>query len=112
MKDEEKDSGFRTLPAMRPDNLIQIENNGFGKYLQELGKGEKALGTVVSGNGNNGDDKTEGVIYKQVYGTYFHGPILTRNGNLTKRILKNALLKRYPDVDWQAKLDGIPTESF
>ncbi|OIK85853.1 glucuronate isomerase [Oenococcus oeni] len=38
LKDEEKDSGFRTLPAMRPDNLIQIENNGFGKYLQELGK--------------------------------------------------------------------------
>ncbi len=112
------------LDSMRGKRLIgniQIKNNengetyhGFENHQGRtfLGEKEKALGTVISGNGNNGDDKTEGVIYKQVYGTYFHGPILTRNGNLAKRILKNALFKRYPDIDWQTKLDAISTESF
>ncbi|MFT8469710.1 type 1 glutamine amidotransferase [Oenococcus sp.] len=100
---------------------IEIKNNengetyhGFENHQGRtfLGEGEKALGHVISGNGNNGDDQTEGVIYRQVYGTYFHGPILTRNGNLAKRILKNALSKRYPEIDWQDKLAAIPTESF
>ncbi|KRO29165.1 glucuronate isomerase [Lactiplantibacillus fabifermentans] len=30
--------GFKTLPAMRPDSLIQIEKPGFAAYLQELGQ--------------------------------------------------------------------------
>ena len=64
-----------------------------------LGKGEKPLGTVISGHGNNGDDKSEGVNYKNVYGSYFHGPILTRNGELAKRILLTALKRKYPDAD-------------
>lgn len=57
LKDEEKDSGFRTLPAMRPDNLIQIENNGFGKYLQELGK--------VSGVQINGFDSIRKAMHQR-----------------------------------------------
>ncbi|MFT8324485.1 type 1 glutamine amidotransferase [Oenococcus sicerae] len=100
---------------------IQIKNNQTGENYHGfenhqgrtfLGPGEQALGTVISGNGNNGDDKTEGVIYKNVYGTYFHGPILTRNGNLAKRILKNALSRRYPKIDWQNKLADIVNETF
>lgn len=38
LKAEEKESGFRTLPAMRPDKLIQLDKPGFGDYLKELGK--------------------------------------------------------------------------
>lgn len=33
---EEETSGFRTLPAMRPDKLMQIEKPGFGEYLNTL----------------------------------------------------------------------------
>lgn len=36
LKQEERENGFRTLPAMRPDKLIQIAENGFGDYLQQL----------------------------------------------------------------------------
>lgn len=64
-----------------------------------LGKGERPLGEVQYGHGNNGEDQSEGVIYKNVYGSYFHGPILTRNGELAKRIILTALSRKYPDAD-------------
>lgn len=60
-----------------------------------LGKGERPLGTVVEGYGNNGDDQSEGVIYRNVYGSYFHGPILARNEVLAYRLLRTALEKKY-----------------
>lgn len=64
-----------------------------------LGNGERALGNVLEGKGNNGEDGTEGAIYKNTFCSYFHGPILTRNGNLAKRLLIAALKRRYPDAD-------------
>ena len=74
-----------------------------------LGKGEEPLGVVENGHGNNGKDKTEGVIYKNVYGSYFHGPILTRNGSLAKHLLITALERKYPDSDFsQQKALKIP----
>lgn len=36
LKAEEKENGFKTLPAMRPDKLIQLDKPGFGDYLKEL----------------------------------------------------------------------------
>ncbi|MGM0125296.1 CobB/CobQ-like glutamine amidotransferase [Enterococcus sp. AZ194] len=60
-----------------------------------LGKGERPLGKVIEGHGNNGEDQSEGVIYKNVYGSYFHGPILSRNEQLAIRLLKLALEKKY-----------------
>lgn len=62
-----------------------------------LGKGEKPLGKVIQGKGNNGQDQTEGVIYKNVFGSYFHGPILARNEILAKRLILTALNKKYPN---------------
>ncbi len=76
-----------------------------------IGESERPLGKVVSGNGNNGEDQTEGAIYKQTYCTYFHGPIFTRNGQLAKRILLQALRKKYPTADFskQEALEIKPT---
>lgn len=68
-----------------------------------LGEGEKPLGIVISGNGNNGQDKTEGAIYKNVCCSYFHGPILARNGLLAKRLLLAALKRKYPDADFSSQ---------
>ena len=74
---------------------IVIENeetgqtyHGFENHngVTYLGKGERPLGKVLSGHGNNGQDQGEGAIYKNVYCSYFHGPILARNGQLAKRI--------------------------
>lgn len=60
-----------------------------------LGEGERPLGKVVQGHGNNGEDQSEGVIYKNVFGSYFHGPILARNENLAERLIRLALKQRY-----------------
>lgn len=68
-----------------------------------LGEGERPLGIVQEGHGNNGEDQTEGAIYKQTYCSYFHGPILTRNGELAKRMLLAALKKKYPTADLSAQ---------
>lgn len=72
-----------------------------------LGEGERPLGNVLEGHGNNGDDQTEGAIYKNAFCSYFHGPILTRNGNLAKRLLVAALKRRYPDADL-AQQEALP----
>lgn len=77
-----------------------------------LGAGERPLGKTLEGHGNNGEDGGEGLVYKNVYGTYFHGPIFTRNGNLALKVLTIILNRKYPTVDWQAKLASVPAESF
>lgn len=38
LKQDERENGFRVIPAMRPDNLIYIDKPGYGKYLQKLGE--------------------------------------------------------------------------
>jgi len=115
------DQKLTVLNGKRLTGNIVIKNNdtdetyhGFENHQGRtfLGAGERALGTVVSGNGNNGMDKTEGVIYRNVYGSYFHGPIFTRNGNLAKRVLATALSRKYPEIDWTDKLNQIETETF
>lgn len=87
---------------------VVIENEETGeKYhgfenhqgITFLGEGERPLGKVLEGHGNNGQDKTEGAIYKNVYCTYFHGPILARNNDIAKHVLVNALKRKYPDAD-------------
>jgi lipid II isoglutaminyl synthase (glutamine-hydrolysing) len=77
-----------------------------------LGDEEQPLGHVVTGHGNNGEDKSEGAIYKNVFCTYFHGPILTRNGNLAKRILQ-IILKRKGNFDKEIEaLNNVFAEAF
>ncbi|EHJ57735.1 hypothetical protein HMPREF9318_00622 [Streptococcus urinalis FB127-CNA-2] len=60
-----------------------------------LSSDEKPLGNVIYGNGNNKEDQTEGVHYKNVFGSYFHGPILSRNVNLAYRLVTTALHLKY-----------------
>ena len=60
-----------------------------------LAEDEKPLGKVVYGNGNNKEDGCEGVHYKNVFGSYFHSPILSRNANLAYRLVSTALKNKY-----------------
>ena len=57
----------------------------------------KPFGKVLSGNGNNGKDKTEGARYKNVFATYAHGPVLPKNPKLCDELIKIALFNRYGD---------------
>ncbi|WP_313539248.1 adenosylcobyric acid synthase [Enterococcus sp.] len=87
---------------------IVIHNEGFDEtyYGFEnhngrtfLGKGEKPLGKVIEGHGNNGEDQTEGVVYRNVFGSYFHGPLLARNEHLAERLILTALTNRYGEIN-------------
>ncbi|MFA9468069.1 lipid II isoglutaminyl synthase subunit GatD [Streptococcus sp. E24BD] len=60
-----------------------------------LADDQKPLGKVLYGIGNNDEHDGEGVQYKNVYGSYFHGPILSRNTNLAYRLVVTALKNRY-----------------
>ena len=63
------------------------------------------LGKVVYGYGNNGESGFEGVIYKNVIGTYLHGPLLPKNPMLCDYILTAALKRKYPDFNGLSELN-------
>lgn len=56
------------------------------------------LGRVIYGQGNNGQDQTEGARYKNALGTYIQGPVLAQNPHLADFLLEQALSRRYGQV--------------
>jgi len=60
-----------------------------------LGSGCVPLGRIVNGNGNNGEDHTEGAVSNHAIGTYLHGPLLPKNPWLADLVLGWALEHRY-----------------
>jgi CobQ-like glutamine amidotransferase family enzyme len=72
--------------------VVAFENHSGYTYL---GDGVQPLGRIVNGRGNNGRDGTEGLRYKNVFGSYGHGPLLPKNPELCDCILKTALERKY-----------------
>lgn len=72
-------------------HLIGLENHTGKTYLNGL----KPLGQVISGFGNNGADGTEGIRYKNLIGTYLHGPLLPKNPKLCDELISIALKNKY-----------------
>jgi CobQ-like glutamine amidotransferase family enzyme len=68
--------------------IAGFENHGGRTHL---GSGERPLGRVLRGHGNNGDDGFEGVLRRNVIGTYLHGPLLPKNVWLADRLIELAL---------------------
>ncbi len=73
---------------VEPDTLVGFENHSGLTYLE--GKTEP-IGKMLTGNGNNGQDKTEGARYKNVFGTYMHGSFLPKNPQFADYLLELAL---------------------
>jgi CobQ-like glutamine amidotransferase family enzyme len=71
-----------------PRVIAGFENHGGRTYL---GPGERPLGRVLAGHGNNGRDGFEGVRRGNVIGTYLHGPLLPKNVWLADRLVELAL---------------------
>lgn len=84
------------------NTLVGFENHGGRTYL---GKKVKPLGKVLYGFGNNGEDKTDGAVYKNAYGSYSHGPILSKNPHLADHLIKLSLGKKYEREVKLPKLD-------
>jgi len=68
--DENKDE--RDAPI-----IVGFENHGGYTFFQDLDL--KPWGKVVKGYGNNGKDGNEGIRYRNLVGTYLHGPLLPKN---------------------------------
>ncbi|MDA8442052.1 MAG: glutamine amidotransferase [Peptococcaceae bacterium] len=80
--------------------LVGFENHSGQTFLGGL----KPLGKVVKGFGNNGNDGMEGFVYKNVFGTYLHGPLLPKNPHFADMLLARAIERRWGTVGL-AKLD-------
>ena len=87
---------FQCSPSAGGSVVVGFENHS-GKTW--LGSGVEPLGKILSGFGNNGEDGTEGAHYKNVFGTYSHGPLLPKNPELCDLILKTALGRKYGSVE-------------
>lgn len=85
------DCSGRQFPLSTLSTLVGFENHS-GKTF--LGSGLQPLGKVLHGNGNNGEDGGEGVRYKNVFGTYLHGPLLPKNPHFADLLLELALARR------------------
>jgi lipid II isoglutaminyl synthase (glutamine-hydrolysing) len=94
---------FTGAPAR---TLVGFENHS-GRTFR--GSGVAALGKVLAGGGNNGEDGTEGAIYRQVYCTYMHGPVLPKNPWLTDHLIRQALRHRYGESELEP-LDAAAEE--
>ncbi|EDS77507.1 glutamine amidotransferase [Clostridium novyi A str. 4552] len=73
------------------ETYVGFENHSGKTYIGSL----KPLGKVLSGFGNNGEDHSEGCIYKNTFCTYFHGSLLSKNPELADRLIFLALKNKY-----------------
>ncbi len=79
----------------RSGTLVGFENHS-GRTL--LGPDARPLGRVLKGGGNNGEDGTEGAVWRHVVGTYLHGSLLPKNPWLADALLEAALERRHGPV--------------
>lgn len=84
---------LRTDPVFNAVNkigltLVGFENHGGRTYL---GREMLPFAEVLMGHGNNSEDTTEGVLYKNSIGTYLHGPVLARNPHLADYLIAKSL---------------------
>ncbi len=89
-------------------HIVGFENHA-GKTF--LGEGVKPLGKVLSGHGNNGQDGYEGAVYRNVYGTYSHGPVLPKNPDFCDLLLEKALVRKYGSIALEKLQDDYEREA-
>ena len=90
------------------DTVVGFENHGGRTNIGS----HKPFGRVLYGNGNRDEDQTEGVVYKNVLGTYLHGPLLPKNPKIADELLRRALKRKYGAEIALAPLDDkLETEA-
>ncbi|MBE7021693.1 MAG: glutamine amidotransferase [Ruminococcaceae bacterium] len=71
--------------------VVGFENHSGKTYIGAC----RPFGRVRYGHGNNSEDGTCGAVYKNVVGTYLHGPLLPKNPRLADELLARALRRKY-----------------
>ena len=75
--------------------IVGFENHA-GRVI--TGKNQ-AFGKVLTGYGNDGKSGMEGIMYKNIIGTFLHGPLLPKNPQVCDYILKKALERKYGEAE-------------
>ncbi len=96
--------------------LVGFENHSGRTFLNEglpAGRqGAKPLGKLIKGFGNNGEDRTEGCIYKNAIGCYMHGSLLPKNPELADWLIKKALEVKYgKEIELKALDDELENKA-
>ena len=89
------------------DTIVGFENHGGRTYLEDK---TQAFAHVTHGFGNNGKDKTEGILYNNAIGTYLHGPVLPKNPEIADWLIEKALEKKYGEKIELEPLDDSLSE--
>ena len=71
--------------------VVGFENHG-GRT--KIGN-NRPCGKGMYGAGNDGESGYEGVVYKNVIGTYLHGPLLPKNPQVCDYLITKALERKY-----------------
>ncbi len=87
--------------------IVGFENHGGRTYL---GKNARPFAKIIKGFGNNGEDRTEGIIYKNAIGSYLHGPLLPKNPEIADWLIKKALEVKYKETITFTKIDDEISE--
>ena len=76
----------------KTSKIIGFENHGGQTFNIS-----NPFGKVLFGNGNKFGDTEEGYFQKNVIATYLHGPLLSKNPELTDYIIKHCLDRKYDE---------------
>lgn len=81
--------------------VVGFENHGGRTNI----KNNRPFGKVIYGSGNDGKTGYEGVVYRNVIGTYLHGPLLPKNPQVADYLIQKALERKYGREITLAPLD-------
>ena len=84
--------------------MVGFENHSGQTTLES---GQRSLGKVKKGFGNNPTSGYEGAVTGNVVGTYMHGPILPKNPLLADHLLLQAVSRRFGNHELEPLDDGL-----
>ena len=91
-----------------PQPIVGYENHGGRTHL---GQGVRPLGKVLHGHGNDASSGYEGCRYRNVLGTYIHGPLLPKNPGVADWLIARALQRRYGTAELEPLDDAVELEA-
>lgn len=84
--------------------LVGFENHSGETFLDS---GQESIGRVAKGFGNTAESGFEGAVYNNVYGTYLHGPVLSKNPKFADYLVLEALRRKYGVNELEGLNDGL-----
>ncbi len=79
----------------KPLPVVGFENHGGRTFIGS----HTPFAKLLHGKGNNGKDGGEGVLYKNIIGTYLHGPLFPKNPHIADYIIEQAVRRHYEDYN-------------